>query len=63
MNSEIIAALARHILTGIAGAAAVKYSIDTDAVNAIVSGLSAAVGVAWSILDKRKQKAPGGAGA
>lgn len=62
MNSEIISALARHALTALAGAAAAKYSIDAGTLEAIVSGLSAAAGVVWSIWDKRK-KAPGAAGA
>jgi hypothetical protein len=53
MNATIIAALVRHILTAIAGAAAMKYGIDGADVDAIVGGAAAAAGVAWSIYDKR----------
>lgn len=60
MNSDIISALARHFLTALAGGAAVKYSVDAETANAIVSGLSAAAGVAWSLWDKRRRAKVGG---
>lgn len=59
MNSDIISALARHALTALAGAAAVKYSIDAGTLNAIISGLSAAAGLAWSLWDKRSHAQAG----
>jgi hypothetical protein len=54
MNATIIAALVRHILTALAGGFAVKFSVDADTMNAIVSGAAAAAGVGWSVWDKRK---------
>ena len=54
MNPAIITAIVRHLLTTIAGAAAVRYSVDGVTFDAIVSGISAAAGVAWSIWDKRR---------
>ncbi len=56
MNAAMIAALARHILTMTAGGFAVKYSIDGGTVEAIVGGLSALAGVAWSLFDKGARK-------
>lgn len=53
MNSTIIAALVRHLLTALAGGAAVKYGIDGSTIDAIVGGAAALAGVAWSIYDKR----------
>ncbi len=55
MNTTTIAALARHALTALAGAAAVRYNIDGQTVTAIVSGLSAAAGLAWSLWAKRSK--------
>jgi hypothetical protein len=55
MNSAMITAAARHLLTIVGGALAVKYDIDGEAINAIVSGLATFVGVAWSLWDKRNR--------
>lgn len=55
MNPAIVSALVRHLLTAVAGGAAVRYSIDGAAFDAIVSGLAAAAGVAWSVVDKRRR--------
>lgn len=54
MNAQIISALARHILTTIAGGLFVKYGVDGSAVEAIIGGASALAGVGWSIYDKKK---------
>lgn len=54
MNATMIAAIVRHLLTGVAGAYAVQYGIDGDTMSAIVGGASALAGVAWSLADKRK---------
>jgi len=54
MNATILAALVRHILTGLAGGFAVKYGIDGVTMDAIVGGAAAAAGVGWSVLDKRR---------
>jgi hypothetical protein len=56
MDSAVVAALARHILTALAGGAAVKYGIDGGTMDAIVSGAAALAGVSWSVWDKRRKK-------
>lgn len=55
MNSTVLAALARHILTALGGGLAVKYGVDGATIDAIVGGIAAAIGVGWSIYEKRKQ--------
>lgn len=55
MNATIFAALVRHILTAIAGGAAVKYGVDGATMDAIVGGAAAVAGVAWSVYDKRSK--------
>ena len=55
MNATIIQALVRHILTAVAGGAAVKWGIDGGTLEAIVSGAAALAGVGWSVWDKKKQ--------
>lgn len=54
ITSQVIAALVRHLLTGIAGAFALKYGVDGGTTDVIVGGIAAAAGVGWSLLDKRK---------
>jgi hypothetical protein len=54
MNSVVIQALVRHILTALSGGFAVKYGIDGGTIDAIVSGAAALAGVGWSIYDKRR---------
>jgi hypothetical protein len=58
MNSTIIAALVRHILTGLAGVFAAKYAVDGATMDAIIGGATALVGVVWSVWDKKKVAAP-----
>lgn len=55
MNSTIIQALVRHLLTAISGGFAVKYGVDGGTIDAIISGASALAGLGWSIYDKKKQ--------
>lgn len=57
MTTGIVAGVTRHILTAIAGVFAAKYTIDGATLDAIVSGLTALVGVAWSVWDKKKAAA------
>jgi hypothetical protein len=54
MNSAVIAALVRHILTILAGGFAVKYGIDGGTMDAVIGGAAAAAGMGWSVYDKRK---------
>lgn len=56
MNSTIIQALVRHILTAAGGGFAVRFSIDGATMDAIVAGAAAAAGVVWSLWDKRKNE-------
>ena len=53
MNAMIIQAVVRHVLTAVAGGFAVKYGIGNEAMDAIISGLTALAGVGWSVYDKR----------
>lgn len=55
MNSIVIQAVVRHILTAIAGGFAVKYGVDGSTMDAIIGGATALAGVGWSIYDKRDQ--------
>ena len=55
LNAATITALVRHILTAVAGGLAVRYGVDGDTMDAIVGGLAALAGVAWSIYDKRSR--------
>lgn len=54
MNSTVIAAVVRHILTALAGGFAVRWGIDGGTMDAIIGGAAAAAGVGWSIFDKRR---------
>ena len=53
MDAAIITSLARHILTAVGGGLAVRYGVDGATSDAIIGGLAALVGVAWSVWDKR----------
>jgi hypothetical protein len=54
MNSTIISALVRHILTAVGGAFAAKYAIDGASIEAVSGAVATLAGVAWSVYDKRK---------
>lgn len=53
LTTTVVTAIVRHLLTGVAGAFTVKYGIDGSTMDAIIGGLTALSGVAWSIYDKR----------
>lgn len=55
MTATMITAIARHLLTTVGGAYAMKYDIDGASLDAIIGGVSALAGVVWSIMDKRKR--------
>lgn len=55
MNSVMVQAIVRHLLTAVAGGFAVKYGVDGETINAIVGGAAGAAGVAWSIYEKKKR--------
>jgi hypothetical protein len=54
MNASVIQAIVRHFLTALAGGFAVKYGVDGDTINVIISGASALAGVGWSVYDKKQ---------
>lgn len=54
MNAQIVAAIARHILTAVSGGLFIKYGVDGATADAIIGGVAAIAGVGWSIYDKRK---------
>ena len=56
MSKEIVQGILRHLLTGVGGALAVKYQIDGAAIEAVVGGVVALVGVVWSIQAKRPNR-------
>jgi hypothetical protein len=58
MTQGIIAGVTRHILTAVGGIFAAKYAIDGTTMDAIIGGLTALIGVAWSIKDKQKAVQP-----
>jgi hypothetical protein len=54
MNSEMITAVVRHILTAVGGYFVAKGAVDHGTVEAIVGGIVAAIGLGWSIVNKLK---------
>lgn len=55
MNATMITAIARHVLTTVGGAYAMKYGVDGATLDAIIGGASAVAGVVWSVWDKRQR--------
>ncbi len=54
MNEKILGSLVRHVLTLAAGALVGKGLIESSAVEPVVGGAMAVVGVAWSVFQKIK---------
>jgi hypothetical protein len=54
MNSQVVFALVRHLLTAAGGALAVKYGVDGDTIDAAAGAVTTLAGVAWSIYEKRR---------
>lgn len=54
MNIEVIKGVIRHILTAAGGALVAKGVVDPGAIEPIVGGVVALVGVIWSIAAKKK---------
>lgn len=54
MNSTVVSALVRHILTAVGGGFFVSWGLDGDAVNAVVGAVSTIAGIAWSVWDKKR---------
>jgi len=55
MKQEILG-IVRHILTTFGGIVVANGHATQDEVSAIIGGVIAAVGIAWSLLDKKKRK-------
>lgn len=55
MTPEIISAVVRHILTAVGGYFVAKGTIDQASVEAIVGGVVATIGLAWSLIIKVKK--------
>ena len=50
----LIQLIIRHALTALGGGLVTRYDVPGSEVEVIVGGVVTAVGVAWSVLDKRK---------
>jgi len=58
MNSVIVQALVRHLLTVVGGGFFASFGISGSTLEAVVGAVSTLAGVAWSIYDKQKNAAP-----
>jgi hypothetical protein len=56
MNAQMIAALARHLLTTVGGVFAAKYGVDGESIDAIAGAVATILGFGWSFYDKRAAK-------
>ena len=54
MDSLVIAALVRHILTAVGGGYFAAWGLDGEATDAFVGAAATMVGVVWSVYDKKK---------
>ena len=54
MNSVMIAALSRHILTAVGGGFFAAWGLDGEAIDALVGSVATIAGVAWSVYDKQR---------
>jgi hypothetical protein len=55
MNSTIVQAIARHLLTTVGGGFLMSFGLSGTALEAVIGALSTLAGVAWSLYDKRSQ--------
>jgi hypothetical protein len=55
MTPEIVGAIVRHILTAVGGYFVSKGVVDHGAVEAIIGGVVAAIGLGWSLIAKLKK--------
>jgi threonine/homoserine efflux transporter RhtA len=55
MNSAIISAIVRHLLTVAGGGFLASWGMDGSTVDAIAGAVATLAGVAWSVYDKRQQ--------
>jgi hypothetical protein len=59
MNEAVVAGLVRHLLTTFGGAFLTKWGLGGGEVDAIAGIIATAVGLAWSIRDKKKARETG----
>lgn len=57
MNSTVVTAVVRHVLTAVGGGLFASFGITGSSLEAVVGAVSTLVGVAWSIYDKKKNAA------
>lgn len=56
MNSTVVQALVRHLLTTVGGGFLVSFGIEGALLDAVVGAVATLAGVAWSVYDKRRQQ-------
>ena len=55
MNKDVVLGLIRHAITTLGGALIVSKGLgDNETVNLVAGGIVAAIGIVWSIIDKKK---------
>lgn len=54
MNSTVIQAIVRHMLTTVGGGFLASFGLSGSTLEATVGAVSTLAGVAWSLYDKRK---------
>lgn len=55
MTKDLVLPLVRHFLQMAAGGMAYKYGVEAHTLDALISGVLAAVSVGWMLWDKRKE--------
>jgi hypothetical protein len=53
MNTAVVAALTRHILTAVGGGFFAAWGLDGETVNVVVGAVATLVSVTWSVWDKK----------
>ena len=54
MDSVVIAALVRHILTAVGGGFFAAWGLDGETTDAFVGAAATMIGIVWSVYDKKK---------
>lgn len=58
MNQQLLTSFIRHGLTAFGGGFIASGSVDSNQLELISGALATLLGVAWSIIEKRKNKQP-----
>jgi hypothetical protein len=59
MNEAMVAALVRHVLTTFGGVFLAKWGLGGEEIDAIAGIVGTAVGLGWSIWDKKRAQKSG----